>query len=55
MSELADQIRRVLKGEPAAFNTIVDRFQDMAVGYASTILGDVRITVQPRKPETGES
>ncbi len=38
--ELVDLIGRAQRGEQAAFAAIVERFQDMAYGYAYAILGD---------------
>ena len=40
LSDLSDLIWRSQAGDLAAFNTIVRRFQDMAVGYAHSVLGD---------------
>ncbi len=38
--DLADQIKRAQEGDLDAFSGLVRRFQDMAVGYAFSILGD---------------
>jgi len=43
MEELEAAIRRAATGDPHAFGTIVRRFQDMAVGYAFSILGDFHL------------
>jgi RNA polymerase sigma factor (sigma-70 family) len=40
LNELTAAIGRVQQGETAAFATIIDYFQDMAVGYAYAALGD---------------
>lgn len=40
MNELTAAIRRIQQGESAAFATIIDHFQDMAVGYAYAALGE---------------
>jgi hypothetical protein len=36
MANIADTVRQAQNGDSDAFETIVDRFQDMAVGYAQT-------------------
>lgn len=41
MKELADFVTRVQNGEWEAYEQIVQRFQDMAVGYSYSILGDL--------------
>ena len=43
MPELTDHVRRVQNGEWEAFEYIVQCFQDMAVGYSYSILGDRQI------------
>ena len=43
MVELEVAIKQVQEGNSAAFRTIVKRFQDMAVGYAFSILGDFHL------------
>jgi RNA polymerase sigma factor (sigma-70 family) len=43
MEELKTLIQRTQDGEPDAFGIIVQRFQDMAVGYAYSILGDFHL------------
>mgnify|MGYP006247020745 CR=1 FL=1 len=40
MTDLTTIIQRVQTGEPQAYSQIVHRFQDMAVGYSFSILGD---------------
>jgi len=40
MEDLAELVRRAQQADAAAFSTVVERFQDMAVGYAYSILGD---------------
>ena len=40
MPDLTNIIQRVRTGETEAYTLIVQRFQDMAVGYSYTILGD---------------
>ena len=36
-------IRRVQLGEPDAYAAVIERFQDMAVGYGYSILGDLQL------------
>jgi RNA polymerase sigma factor (sigma-70 family) len=43
LDDLATLIRRVRDGEVEAFSPVVKRFQDMAVGYAWSILGDFHL------------
>lgn len=43
MEELKSLINRVQAGELEAYGAIVQRFQDMAVGYAYSILGDFHL------------
>ena len=43
MEELATIVARAQKGDVDAFTTIVRRFQDMAVGYGYSILGDFHL------------
>lgn len=43
MDDLATLIRRVREGDIEAFSPVVTRFQDMAVGYAWSILGDFHL------------
>ena len=43
MEELTSLIERTQTGDLDAFSTIVHRFQDMAVGYAYSILGDFHL------------
>jgi RNA polymerase sigma factor (sigma-70 family) len=43
VDDLGVRIRSVLQGVVNAFNPIVEQFQDMAVGYASSILRDVHL------------
>ena len=43
MEELISLIERTQAGDLDAFGTIVTRFQDMAVGYAYSILGDLHL------------
>lgn len=38
--ELTGLVRAAARGDVGAFTKIVERFQDMAVGYAYSILGD---------------
>ena len=40
MEELAPIVIRARQGESGAFEVLVRRFQDMAVGYAFSLLGD---------------
>ncbi len=43
MQELESVIQQAAKGDTQAFATIVQRFQDMAVGYAYSVLGDFQL------------
>lgn len=43
MQELELIIHQATQGDTAAFETIVQRFQDMAVGYAYAVLGDFHL------------
>jgi RNA polymerase sigma factor (sigma-70 family) len=43
MEDLGLVIRKAAEGDADAFRTIVRRFQDMAVGYAFSILGDFHL------------
>jgi RNA polymerase sigma factor (sigma-70 family) len=43
MSELASVVERARSGEAQAFETLVRRFQDMAVGYGYSLLGDIQL------------
>lgn len=43
MQELETLIEQAALGNPHAFETIVYRFQDMAVGYAYSVLGDFHL------------
>jgi RNA polymerase sigma factor (sigma-70 family) len=43
MQELDSVIQQAAKGDRQAFATIVQRFQDMAVGYAFSVLGDFHL------------
>ncbi|NLX05628.1 MAG: sigma-70 family RNA polymerase sigma factor [Phycisphaerae bacterium] len=43
MSELEEQVARAKAGELGAYGEIVRRFQDMAFGYACSILGDFHL------------
>ena len=40
---LAETVRRAQTGDLAAFRVLVVRFQDMAVGYAFSLLGDYHL------------
>ena len=42
-ASLAAEVRRAQAGEPEAFRSLVVRFQDMAVGYAFSLLGDYHL------------
>src|ERR671932_1674544 len=42
-ADLATLIRQVQQGNPDAYEPIVRRFQDMAVGYSFARLGDVHL------------
>lgn len=41
MNDVAQLITRIQQGETAVYSTVIDRFQDMAVGYAYATLGDL--------------
>ena len=43
MEELDLLVRSAAEGDPDAFGKIVQRFQDMAVGYAFSVLGDFHL------------
>ena len=43
MDELARLVNRARAGDPGAYDQVVRRFQDMAVGYCYTILGDFHL------------
>ena len=43
MEELGSLISRAQAGDLDAYGSIVQRFQDMAVGYAYSILGDFHL------------
>ncbi|UCC39329.1 MAG: RNA polymerase sigma factor [Candidatus Aminicenantes bacterium] len=43
MQELENLIRKAQKGDLSAFDAIVQRFRDMAVGYAYSVLGDFHL------------
>jgi hypothetical protein len=43
VEDLVALIERVKQGDPGAYEPIVRRFQDMAVGYGYAILGDVQL------------
>ena len=43
MEELGSLINRAQAGDLDAYGAIVQRFQDMAVGYAYSILGDFHL------------
>ncbi len=43
MQELKLLIRRTQNGDLSAFDTVIHRFRDMAVGYAYSILGDFHL------------
>lgn len=43
MEDLGLVIRQAVEGDADAFRTLVRRFQDMAVGYAFSILGDFHL------------
>ncbi|MGE5578769.1 MAG: sigma-70 family RNA polymerase sigma factor [Bacillota bacterium] len=43
MDNRADLVRRVCEGDMAAFDAVVQRYQDMAVGYAYSLLGDFHL------------
>ena len=43
MSDLETIVQQAVDGDAGAFRTIVQRFQDMAVGYAFSILGDFHL------------
>jgi RNA polymerase sigma factor (sigma-70 family) len=43
MEELKTLVIRVRRGDSAAYEVIVQRFQDMAVGYSYALLGDIQL------------
>ena len=43
MQALTDLIRRAQRGDLNAFDVIIQRFRDMAVAYAYSILGDFHL------------
>ena len=43
MDDLTTLIQRVRSGDVEAFSPVVKRFQDMAVGYAYSVLGDFHL------------
>src|SRR5262245_60073762 len=43
MGDLESLVRRAQDGEAAAFDQIVRRYQDIAVGYAYAVLGDFHL------------
>ena len=43
VSDLTAIIEKSIDGDVRAFGTLVERFQDMAVGYAYSILGDFQL------------
>jgi hypothetical protein len=43
MEELKSLVMRVQAGDLEAYGAIIRRFQDMAVGYAYSILGDFHL------------
>ena len=43
MEELKTLVVRVKSGDSTAYEAIVQRFQDMAVGYSYTLLGDIQL------------
>ncbi len=43
METLSDVVQKAVEGDLKAFKTLVERFQDMAVGYAFSILGDFHL------------
>ena len=44
MEELTALVTRARAGNRNAYDALVSRFQDMAVGYAYSILGDFHLT-----------
>ena len=43
MVELRELVRRARRGDLGAYDQIVRRFQDMAVGYGYSLLGDFHL------------
>ena len=43
MADLTTLVQRTLRGDVVAYGDLVRRFQDMAVGYAYTLLGDFHL------------
>ena len=43
MEQLKGLVVRAQRGEVDAYETIVRRFQDMAIGYAHSVLGDYHL------------
>lgn len=43
MSDLIPLVERAMTGDPTAFTELVYRFQDMATGYAFSVLGDFHL------------
>ena len=41
VEDLTSLVVQVQQGQPEAFEALVRRFQDMAVGYAYSLLGDI--------------
>ena len=44
-------VEKAQAGDPFAFDQLVRRFQDRAVGYASTLLGDDRASAEDAAQE----
>lgn len=43
LNEITAVIERIQQGEPEAYTKVIERFQDMAVGYAYAALGDLAL------------
>ena len=43
MQDLRLALEQAKGGDPRAFAVVVERFQDMAVGYAYSVLGDFHL------------
>ena len=43
MQDLVNLIRKAQQGDLSAFDLLIQRFRDMAVGYAYSILGDFHL------------
>lgn len=43
MNELTALIERIQQGETEAYTPVIEQFQDMAVGYAYAVLGDLAL------------